>query len=113
MRMKHLNLLLFASSMMFVAPAYGQDYKQVWADEFNNVGSVDEKTWNYEIGNYNQGFGNCELESYQKANATVGLSHPTEPPRHSSSRLSLILLLHDSSPRTRCRSNMVSWKHAS
>lgn len=33
MRMKHLNLLLFASSMMFVAPAYGQDYKQVWADE--------------------------------------------------------------------------------
>lgn len=74
MRMKHLNLLLFASSMMFVAPAYGQDYKQVWADEFNNVGSVDEKTWNYEIGNYNQGFGNWELESYQKANATVGLA---------------------------------------
>ena len=72
--MKHLNLLLFASSMMFVAPAYGQDYKQVWADEFNNVGSVDEKTWNYEIGNYNQGFGNWELESYQKANATVGLA---------------------------------------
>lgn len=28
MRMKHLNLLLFASSMMFVAPAYGQDYKR-------------------------------------------------------------------------------------
>ena len=72
--MKHLNLLLFASSIMFVAPAYGQDYKQVWADEFNNVGSVDERTWNYEIGNYNQGFGNWELESYQKANATVGLA---------------------------------------
>lgn len=53
MRMKHLNLLLFASSMMFVAPAYGQDYKQVWADEFNNVGSVDESTWNFETGNYN------------------------------------------------------------
>ena len=50
--MKHLNLLLFASSMMFVAPAYGQDYKQVWADEFNNVGSVDESTWNFETGNY-------------------------------------------------------------
>ena len=47
--MKHLNLLLFASSMMFVAPAYGQNYKQVWADEFNNVGSVDERTWNFEI----------------------------------------------------------------
>lgn len=74
MRMKHLNLLLFASSMMFVAPAYGQDYKQVWADEFNNVGSVDERTWNYEIGNRDNGFGNWELESYQKANATVGLA---------------------------------------
>ena len=74
MSMKHLNLLLFASSMMFVAPAYGQDYKQVWADEFNNVGSVDERTWNYEIGNRDNGFGNWELESYQKANATVGLA---------------------------------------
>ena len=69
-----MNLLLFASSMMFVAPAYGQDYKQVWADEFNNVGSVDERTWNYEIGNGDNGFGNWELESYQKANATVGLA---------------------------------------
>lgn len=74
MSMKHLNLLLFASSMMFVAPAYGQDYKQVWADEFNNVGSVDERTWNFETGNYNQGFGNWELENYSKANATVGLA---------------------------------------
>lgn len=72
--MKHLNLLLFASSMMFVAPAYGQNYKQVWADEFNNVGSVDERTWNFETGNYNQGFGNWELENYSKANATVGLA---------------------------------------
>ena len=74
MRMKHLNLLLFASSMMFVAPAYGQDYKKVWADEFDNVGSVDERTWNFETGNYNQGFGNWELENYSKANATVGLA---------------------------------------
>lgn len=72
--MNHLNLLLFASSMMFVAPAYGQDYKQVWADEFNNLGPVDERTWNYEIGNRDNGFGNWELESYQKANATVGLA---------------------------------------
>ena len=74
MRMKHLNLLLFASSMMFVAPAYGQNYKQVWADEFDNVGSVDERTWNFETGNYNNGFGNWELENYSKANATVGLA---------------------------------------
>ena len=72
--MKHLNLLLFASSMMFVAPAYGQNYKQVWADEFDNVGSVDETTWNFETGNYNNGFGNWELENYSKANATVGLA---------------------------------------
>ena len=72
--MKHLNILLFASSMMFVAPAYGQGYKQVWADEFDNVGSVDERTWNFETGNYNQGFGNWELENYSKANATVGLA---------------------------------------
>lgn len=74
MRMKHLNLLLFASSMMFVAPAYGQNYKQVWADEFDNVGSVDERTWNFETGNYNNGFGNWELENYSKANATVGFA---------------------------------------
>lgn len=74
MSMKHLNLLLFASSMMFVAPAYGQDYKQVWADEFNNVGSVDERTWNFETGNRDNGFGNWELENYSKANATVGLA---------------------------------------
>lgn len=60
--------------MMFVAPAYGQDYKKVWADEFDNVGSVDERTWNFETGNYNQGFGNWELENYSKANATVGLA---------------------------------------
>lgn len=72
--MKHLNLLLFASSMMFVAPAYGQNYKQVWADEFDNVGSVDERTWNFETGNYNNGFGNWELENYSKANATVGFA---------------------------------------
>ena len=37
MRMKHLNLLLFASSMMFVAPAYGQDFRQEWIDRINNV----------------------------------------------------------------------------
>mgnify|MGYP002770116395 FL=1 len=72
--MKHLNLLLFASSMMFVAPAYGQDYKKVWADEFDNVGAVNETTWNYEIGNRDNGFGNWELENYQKENATVGLA---------------------------------------
>mgnify|MGYP001781908519 CR=1 FL=1 len=64
--MKHLNLLLFASSMMFVAPAYGQDYKQVWADEFNNVGSVDERTWNYEIGNYNQDFATGNWKAIRK-----------------------------------------------
>ena len=63
MSMKHLNLLLFASSMMFVAPAYGQDYKKVWADEFDNVGAVNETTWNYEIGTRDNGFGNWELES--------------------------------------------------
>lgn len=60
--------------MVFVAPAYGQDYKKVWADEFDNVGAVNETTWNYEIGTRDNGFGNWELESYQKANATVGLA---------------------------------------
>lgn len=72
--MKHFNLLLLASSLMFTAPTFGQNYKMVWADEFNNVGSVDEGTWNYEIGNRDNGFGNWELENYQKANATVGLA---------------------------------------
>ena len=44
MSMKHLNLLLLASSLMFTAPTFGQNYKMVWSDEFNNVGSVDERT---------------------------------------------------------------------
>lgn len=70
--MRRINLLLLASLLISPIAAFAQEYKEVWADEFNNLGAVDEKNWNFEIGNSNNGFGNWELESYQKANAAVG-----------------------------------------
>lgn len=70
--MKHVNLLLLASLMMPSTSLLAQEYKQVWADEFNNLGNVEESTWNFEIGSRDNGYGNWELESYQKTNATVG-----------------------------------------
>lgn len=69
--MRHVNLLLLASLLMPSASALAQEYKKVWADEFDNVGAVEENNWNFEIGNSNNGFGNWELENYQKANAVV------------------------------------------
>jgi len=42
-----------------------EDYKLVWADEFNKNGSPDEKNWNYETGFVR----NQENQWYQKENA--------------------------------------------
>ncbi|MBW1654605.1 family 16 glycosylhydrolase [Flavobacterium quisquiliarum] len=42
-----------------------EDYKLVWADEFNTDGRPDEKNWNYEIGFVR----NQENQWYQKENA--------------------------------------------
>lgn len=69
--MKHVNLLLLASSLMLSCPALAQEYKQVWSDEFDNL---EDKNWNFEEGTRDQGFGNWELERYHKANASVGMA---------------------------------------
>ena len=69
--MKHVNLLLLASSLMLSCPALAQEYKQVWSDEFDNL---EDKNWNFEEGTRDQGFGNWELEKYHKANASVGMA---------------------------------------
>ena len=53
--MKHVNLLLLASSLMLSCPALAQEYKQVWSDEFDNL---EDKNWNFEEGTRDQGFGN-------------------------------------------------------
>ena len=53
--MKHVNLLLLASSLMLSCPDLAQKYKQVWSDEFNNL---EDKNWNFEEGTRDQGFGN-------------------------------------------------------
>lgn len=58
--------------MMFSAvTAHAQDYKQVWADEFDNL---EDKYWNFEEGSRDNGYGNWELEQYHKANASVGMA---------------------------------------
>ena len=45
-------------------------YKLFFEDEFEGT-SLDEGIWSYEIGNGNNGWGNSEIEYYQKENAVV------------------------------------------
>lgn len=68
--MKKATLLLLASLLMPSASLLAQEYKQVWSEEFDNVGAVDEKTWNFDTGK----FYNQELETYSRDNAVVGLA---------------------------------------
>lgn len=68
--MKKATLLLLASLLMPSASSFAQEYKQVWSEEFDNVGAVDEKTWNFDTGK----FYNQELETYSRDNAVVGLA---------------------------------------
>lgn len=68
--MKKATLLLLASLLMPSASSLAQEYKQVWSEEFDNVGAVDEKTWNFDTGK----FYNQELETYSRDNAVVGLA---------------------------------------
>lgn len=53
----------------YSTPTSYANMKLLWADEFNGK-SLDEKFWNYEIGN-NNGWGNNELEYYKKDNTSV------------------------------------------
>ena len=41
-----------------------EDYKLVWAEEFNYEGAPDPKFWNYDIGTGNGGWGNQEKQYY-------------------------------------------------
>lgn len=53
----------------YKTPTSYQNLTLVWADEFEGT-SLNDKYWNYEIGN-NNGWGNNELEYYKKENTTV------------------------------------------
>ncbi len=53
----------------YTTPTSYQNLTLVWADEFDGT-SLNDKYWNYEIGN-NNGWGNNELEYYKKENTTV------------------------------------------
>ena len=53
----------------YKTPASYQSLTLVWADEFDGT-SLNDKYWNYEIGN-NNGWGNNELQYYKKDNTTV------------------------------------------
>jgi beta-glucanase (GH16 family) len=51
------------------SPSSYPNLKLLWADEFEGK-ELNEKFWNYEIGN-NNGWGNNELQYYKKENTTV------------------------------------------
>ena len=53
----------------YTTPATYANLKLLWADEFDGT-SLNEKFWNYELGN-NNGWGNNELQNYKKENTSV------------------------------------------
>jgi hypothetical protein len=55
-------ILLFSFVKFKQKPSFSEDYKLVWADEFNTNGRPDEKNWNYETGFVR----NQENQWYQK-----------------------------------------------
>ncbi len=58
------------------APEKANDWKLVWADEFNYRGLPDSAKWGYDVGGH--GWGNNELEYYtakRKENASVENGH--------------------------------------
>jgi beta-glucanase (GH16 family) len=58
-------MLLFSFVRYKQKSSSAEDYKLVWADEFNTDGAPDEKNWNYETGFMR----NEENQWYQKENA--------------------------------------------
>ena len=54
----------------YSTPTTYSNMKLAWADEFDGT-SLNEKYWNYEIGNGSNGWGNNELEYYKKENTSV------------------------------------------
>jgi len=57
--------LVFLLIILISSYANAQEYKLVWADEFNKEGQPDSANWNYEYGYVR----NNELQWYQPANA--------------------------------------------
>ncbi len=57
----------------YTTPTSYPNLKLLWADEFNGK-ELDEKFWNFEIGN-NNGWGNNELEYYKKENTSLKDGH--------------------------------------
>ena len=53
----------------YTTPTTYPNLKMVWSDEFEGT-NLNEKFWNYEIGN-NNGWGNNELQHYKKENTSV------------------------------------------
>ena len=52
------------------SPMNYEGYSLVWSDEFSG-NSLNESDWNYELGTGNSGWGNNELQYYQKENTSV------------------------------------------
>jgi beta-glucanase (GH16 family) len=57
----------------YSTPSSYPDYKLAWNDEFNGA-QLDQGSWNYEIGNGNNGWGNSELQYYTNNKKNVFLS---------------------------------------
>lgn len=69
--MKIINMNIKLLSLTFCVVSFilhAQDYKLVWSDEFSNSISKD---WVFESGHGSNGWGNNELQYYQKENARI------------------------------------------
>lgn len=56
------KLLLLSICFLFVSTAFSQNFKLIWADEFNGKGLPNPKKWDYELGYVR----NNELQYYTK-----------------------------------------------
>ncbi len=58
----------------YSTPASYPDMDLIWSDEFDQA-TVDEDYWCFEIGHGNNGWGNNELQYYQKQNTSIVDGH--------------------------------------
>lgn len=70
MKYQGINLLLLILVFSFNAMAQDniQEYKLIWADEFNNE-NIDINSWSYQTGAH--GWGNNEWQNYTTSNANI------------------------------------------
>ena len=74
-----MSRLIFIFLFILIACLQANDWKLVWADEFDGT-TVDESKWEFMIGtgtNYGlpEGWGNNERQYYRKENARVEEGH--------------------------------------